>query len=66
MPRQAGIDAPGALHHIICRGIERRNISRDNTDRNRFPSARYHGEPAGQLGISHTHMINNPILKRSN
>jgi hypothetical protein len=20
MPRQAGIDAPGALHHIICRG----------------------------------------------
>ncbi|MEA1876817.1 MAG: hypothetical protein U9N86_08120, partial [Bacteroidota bacterium] len=27
---------PGALHHIICRGIERRNIFRDNTDRNRF------------------------------
>ena len=21
MPRQARIDAPGALHHIICRGI---------------------------------------------
>ena len=36
MPRQARIDAPGALHHIICRGIERRNISKDNTDRNRF------------------------------
>ncbi|MGB2930383.1 MAG: transposase [Desulfobacterales bacterium] len=36
MPRQARIDAPGALHHIICRGIERRNIFRDNTDRNRF------------------------------
>ena len=28
MPRKAGIDAPGALHHIICRGIERR-IPRD-------------------------------------
>jgi len=36
MPRQARIDAPGALHHIICRDIERCNIFRDNTDRNRF------------------------------
>ncbi len=27
---------PGALHHIICRGIERRNIYKDNTDRSRF------------------------------
>ena len=36
MPRQARIDAPGAFHHIICRGIERRNIFRDNTDRDRF------------------------------
>jgi len=27
----------GCLHHIICRGIERRNIFKDNTDRNRFP-----------------------------
>ena len=23
MARRARIDAPGALHHIICRGIER-------------------------------------------
>ena len=36
MPRQAKIDAPGALHHIICRGVERRNIFQDNTDPNRF------------------------------
>jgi putative transposase len=36
MPRQARIDAPGALHHIICRGIERRKIFKDNTDRNQF------------------------------
>ena len=36
IPRQARIDAPGTLHHIICRGIERRNIFKDNTDRNRF------------------------------
>ena len=25
MPRKARIDAPGALHHVICRGIERRS-----------------------------------------
>jgi hypothetical protein len=36
MPRQARIDALGALHHIICMGIERRNIFKVNTDRNRF------------------------------
>lgn len=36
MPRKARIYAPGCLHHIICRGIERRKIFRDDTDRNRF------------------------------
>ena len=34
MPRKARIDAPGALHHIICRGIERRKIFIDNSDKN--------------------------------
>jgi REP element-mobilizing transposase RayT len=36
MPRQARIDAPGALHHIIVRGIERKRIFRSNKDRNDF------------------------------
>lgn len=36
MPRQARIDAPGALHHIIIRGIERRNIFQDDNDRENF------------------------------
>jgi len=36
MPRQARIDAPGALHHIICRGIERRLIFKDDSDRSDF------------------------------
>ena len=36
MPRKARIDAPGALHHIICRGIERRRIYRDDSDRQDF------------------------------
>jgi len=36
MPRSARIDAPGALHHIIFRGIDRRRIFRDNADRENF------------------------------
>lgn len=36
MPRKARIDAPGALHHVIIRGIERRKIFWDDTDRDSF------------------------------
>jgi len=36
MPRQARIDAPGALHHIIIRGIERKKIFQDDSDRDDF------------------------------
>ena len=36
MPRKARIDAPGALHHIILRGIERKAIFKDNSDRDNF------------------------------
>jgi len=36
MPRQARLDAPGTLHHIIIRGIERRKIVDDRQDRDRF------------------------------
>ncbi len=36
MPRKARIDAPGALHHIIGRGIEQRRIFRDDHDRKNF------------------------------
>src|SRR5210317_1294238 len=36
MPRKVCIDAPGALHHIIVRGIEKRKIFFDNTDRDNF------------------------------
>lgn len=36
MPRKARIDAPGALQHIICRGIERRDIFIDNSDKDSF------------------------------
>lgn len=36
MPRKSRVDAPGALHHIIVRGIERAKIFRNDTDRNDF------------------------------
>ena len=36
MPRKARIDTPGALHHLIIRGIERKRIFQDDLDRNRF------------------------------
>jgi len=36
MPRKSRIDAPGGLHHIILRGIERRKIYYDDADRNNF------------------------------
>ena len=36
MPRQSRIDAPGAFHHVIIRGIERTAIFRDDKDRDSF------------------------------
>jgi putative transposase len=36
MPRQARLDFPGTLHHVIVRGIERRQIVDDEKDRKNF------------------------------
>ena len=36
MPRQARLDAPGTLHHVIIRGIETRRIVTDDVDRDAF------------------------------
>ncbi len=36
MPRRARLDAPGTLHHVIVRGIERRRIVNDVSDRKNF------------------------------
>ena len=38
MPRGARLDAPGTLHHVMVRGIERRNIVDDEKDREDFVS----------------------------
>ena len=36
MPRQARLDAPQTLHHVMVRGLERRVIFRDDADRMDF------------------------------
>jgi putative transposase len=41
-PRGERVDAPGALHHIMLRGIERRKIFRVN---------RYREDSLARLGI---------------
>jgi hypothetical protein len=40
MPRQARLDAPGTLHHVIIRGLERRAIVKDDVDREAWASVR--------------------------
>ena len=36
IPYRSRIDAPGALHHIIIRDIERKNIFKDDANRDNF------------------------------
>ncbi len=36
MPRQSRLDAPGALHHVMIRGIDRTAIFRNDEDRESF------------------------------
>jgi len=36
MPRQPRLDIPNVLHHIIVRGIEKRDIFADDADKERF------------------------------
>ena len=36
MPRQARLDVPGLLQHVMARGIERREIFKDDQDRQSF------------------------------
>ena len=36
MPRQARLDTPGTLHHVIIRGIEKKHIVDDVEDKKEF------------------------------
>lgn len=46
MPRKARLDAPGVLHHVMVRGIEKSDIFQDDADRIAFLSR------IGQLVVS--------------
>ncbi|MHB8790482.1 MAG: transposase [Desulfobulbaceae bacterium] len=50
MPRQARLDVPGTLHHVIIRGIEKRRIVDDREDRDFFVTRM--GELALETGTS--------------
>ena len=64
MPRQPRIDFPGILHHVIARGIERRNIFQDTRDYRDFLKRLAHLIPetgmicyAWALMRNHVHLL---------
>jgi len=60
MPRKARIDAPGALHHIIVRGIERRKIFYDEKDRNNLIKRLDAVLTKGVIGVKSFPLTNGP------
>jgi putative transposase len=67
MPRTARLDAPGTLHHVIVRGIERRHIIDDNEDRKEFVERMGHLAVETKMVIYAWALLNNHahILLRS-
>lgn len=68
MPRLPRLDIPGLLHHAICRGIERREIFKDEADYGNFLDrlARLAGEHrvkvyAFCLMPNHVHLLVKPL-----
>jgi putative transposase len=61
MPRQARLDAPGTLYHVIVRGIEGRKMVEDDHDRQDFVSLM--GTIASETG---TAVWNRPKCSLSN
>jgi putative transposase len=64
MPRHARLDAPDTLHHVMVRGLERRVIFRDDTDREDFITRLASLAGAGALTIyawallpNHAHIL---------
>ncbi len=51
MPRQPRLDAPGTLHHVMGRGIERTQLFRDDTDRADFVARLATLCETGHLGV---------------
>jgi putative transposase len=64
MPRQARLDAPGALHHIMVRGINRSPIFADDQDKARFLERLGENVIAGKCSVyawvlmdNHVHLL---------
>ncbi len=64
MPRQARLDAPDTLHHVMVRGIERTTIFRDDRDRADFVARLARVAEQGALTIyawallpNHAHLL---------
>ncbi|MCK4503473.1 MAG: transposase [Desulfuromonadales bacterium] len=70
MPRQARIDIPGLLQHVIVRGIERRKIFLDDEDRENFIARLTHVLEATQticyawaMLDNHVHLLLMPTIQ---
>jgi len=64
MPRQARLDVPGALHHIMVRGINKTDIFKDDQDRGLFLERLGHQVGEGESAIyawvlmtNHVHLL---------
>ena len=64
MPRRARLDAPGALHHIMVRGINKAAIFSDDQDRQKFLDRLGENIDAAKCGIyawvlmtNHVHLL---------
>ncbi len=64
MPRQARLDAPGTLHHVMVRGIERTALFRDDRDRADFVARLARVAERGALAVAawallpnHAHLL---------
>ena len=64
MPRGPRLDAPGTLHHVMVRGIERRFIFQDDGDRGDFLARLAKLVEAGALAVyawallpNHAHLL---------
>ena len=75
MPRLARLDAPGVLHHVIIRGIERRVIFRDDFDRENFlerlsilvpetTNLSPQKNNQNRIGLSCTYELNPPLMNK--